>query len=132
MNWANPTEQRRRDAQNMHHADTHEKVFLNGSVGAPRNRPRRRDLRQIVGHQHDVRRFQRGLRAATAHCDANIGLGQRRRVVDAVAHHGHAVALGLQFGNRCDLVFGHQLCTHLVDAQLVGNDFRGEYMVEYR
>ena len=48
---------------------------------------RKRQLRQVVAHERDVGRFEGGVAADGAHHDADIGGGQRRRVVDAVADH---------------------------------------------
>ena len=48
-----------------------------------------------------------------------VGRGQRRRVVDAVADHGHDVAGGLQLGDPCGLVGGQHLGHHVVDADLL-------------
>ena len=45
------------------------------------------NLRQLVGHQRDVRGLERGIGAGDAHGDADVRRGQRRRVVDAVADH---------------------------------------------
>ena len=47
-----------------------------------------------ITHEDDVGARARGIRAA-AHCNARIGLGERRRVIDAVAHHG-ARSVGLK------------------------------------
>ena len=45
------------------------------------------DLQQLVGHQRDVGRLERGVAAGDAHRDADVGRRERRRVVDAVADH---------------------------------------------
>ena len=46
-------------------------------------------FRQVVAHQGDVGGLERGVAAGRAHRDADVGGGQRRRVVDAVADHRH-------------------------------------------
>ena len=61
--------------------------------------------------------FQRHVGAA-AHGDADIGRGQRRGVVDAVADLGDDLALRLQFADDALLVFGQQLGADL-DAELL-------------
>ena len=48
----------------------------------------------------------RDLRAGDAHGDADVGLLERRRVVHAVAGHGHDVALLAQDVHEVDLVLG--------------------------
>ena len=45
---------------------------------------------QLVGHQRDVGGVERRGAAGDAHGNADIGAGERRRVVDAVADHRHA------------------------------------------
>ena len=53
------------------------------------------DVERVAPHQHHLRRLDRHIRPR-ADGDADVGLGQRRRVVDAVADHRHALAFGLQ------------------------------------
>ena len=50
---------------------------------------------QVAAHERDVGRLD-GHVGAGAHRDADVGLGQGRRVVDPVADHGHDTAVGLQ------------------------------------
>ena len=50
---------------------------------------------EAVDQQHHVRRLGRGGGAAGAHRDADVGGGERRRVVDAVADHHHRAVLAL-------------------------------------
>ena len=50
---------------------------------------------QVAADQGDVGGGHRHV-GAGADGDAEVGLGQRRRVVDAVADHRHDLALGLQ------------------------------------
>ena len=42
---------------------------------------------EIVGHQGDVGGLERHVGAGDAHRDPDVGRGERRRVVDAVADH---------------------------------------------
>jgi hypothetical protein len=48
---------------------------------------------EVVGHQRDAGRVGRDVRARQAHRDADVGGGERRAVVDAVADHQHVLAL---------------------------------------
>ncbi len=59
----------------------------------------------VVGQDHD-RGLLGDLGAGDAHRDADVGLLEGRRVVDAVAGHGHDVALLAQDVHEVDLVLG--------------------------
>ena len=72
--------------------------------------------RRSRSHQGEVTGFD-GDVGAVAHRDAEIGLRQRGRVVDAVADHGDDATLGLQAGDRFDLAGGRHVGDHIV----VGN-----------
>ena len=52
--------------------------------------PRTDDAAQVALDQRDARALHRDVRAG-AHRDADVGLGERRRVVDAVSRHRHAL-----------------------------------------
>ena len=54
---------------------------------------------------------------ARAHGDAHVGLRQRRRVVDAVAGHGHDVPFGLEALDDLRFCVGQDLGLDLVDAE---------------
>ena len=54
-----------------------------------------RHVARVAAHQHDVARLDRHVRPG-ADGDAHVGRHQRRRVVHAVAHHRHPLALALQ------------------------------------
>jgi hypothetical protein len=58
---------------------------------------------------------------AGAHREAEVGLGERGGVVDAVADHGHDPALVLQSADDVDLVLGQDLGDDVVDADLGGD-----------
>ena len=58
--------------------------------------------------QDDVRRLARDV-AGAAHGDAEVGLFQGRRVVDAIAHERHALALLLKLLHKLRLLFGPHL-----------------------
>ena len=53
------------------------------------------DRRETVVQQHHVRGFARDVSALLAHRNADVRPFQRRRVVDAVAGHGHELTAGL-------------------------------------
>ena len=60
---------------------------------------------EVVVGEHHRRRFLGHLGAGQAHGDADVGLLQRRRVVDAVAGHRHHLAIGLQRLDQPQLLF---------------------------
>ena len=62
------------------------------------------DRGEIVVEQHHLRCLLGGLRALAAHRDANIGLFQRRRVIDPVTGHRDDIAIGLQGAHDAELV----------------------------
>ena len=70
---------------------------------------------QVVPHQGDVRRLA-GRVGAAAHGDADVGGGQGRRVVDAVADHGDDTAGGAQLGDSSGFVGGQQAGAVFVNA----------------
>jgi hypothetical protein len=75
-------------------------------------------LRQFALDQRDVGGLD-GDVGPGADGDADIGLLERRRVVDAVADHRDLLAvLALQLADLVDLAFGQHAGQHLVDADL--------------
>ena len=60
---------------------------------------------------------------------AEVGLRERGRVVDAVADHRDDAALGLQAADDVGLVGGHHLGDDLVDADLGGDGAGGRLVV---
>ena len=97
------------------------------------------DAAQVAAHQGHVRRLHRHVRAG-ADGDAEIRLGQRGGVVDAVAHHrnqsaglrgraggairglgGGLVAFALQFGDPVGLAVRLDLADHRIDADFAGD-----------
>ena len=69
---------------------------------------------QVVGHQREIGRCERDIRALRAHRDADGARAQRERVVDAVADHHRPVAV---------LDLGHH-AIHLLLGQHLGEHFR--------
>ena len=81
----------------------------------------RRDAGEVAFHQGDAGAGHGDL-GAGAHGDADIGGGEGRGVVDAVARHGDDVALGLQALRR-RACRREDLGDHLGDAELAGDGF---------
>ncbi len=75
---------------------------------------------QVGAHEGDGGGFE-GHVGARAHGQAHVGAGQGRRVVDAIAHHGHGAALGLQGLHVAGLVGGQHLGYVARDAHLRGH-----------
>ena len=69
-----------------------------------------------------------GLRAGV-HGDADVGLGERGRVVGAVAGHGDEPPAGLLAADQRHLVLGRGFGEEVVDAGFVGDGRRGERVV---
>ena len=70
-----------------------------------------------------------GRLGAGVHGHADVGLGQGRGVVGAVAGHGDEVAAGLLGPDAGHLVLGRGLGHEVVDAGLVGDGLGGERVV---
>ena len=66
---------------------------------------------------------------AGAHGDADVGRGERRRVVDAVAGHGDDAALRLVALHDRALLVGQDLGLDLLDAELAGDRLGGRPVV---
>ncbi len=81
-----------------------------------------------MAHQGDRRRFDGDIAAAT-HGDPNIRLGQRRGIVNAVANHGYAAALILQFDNRIRFAVRQHTRDHLINTGLAGNRLSGDGVI---
>ena len=65
-------------------------------------------VEQVAFHQHNVGRFNCDIRAR-ANCNADVGAGQGRRVVDAVADHRNLFALLLERRDLALLVLRQHL-----------------------
>ena len=76
--------------------------------------------RGSLAHQDDPRRLD-GHVGARADGDADVGGGQRRRVVHAVTDHGHLAAAALEALTAAALSPGSTCGGHLVDAQATGD-----------
>ena len=84
----------------------------------------RRDRADLVVHHRDVGRFDRAVRAAHAHGDADVGAREGRGVVDAVAHHG-GEALFLHGFDFAKLVVGEESRTDVFKTEFLGERLRG-------
>ena len=62
--------------------------------------------------------------SARPHRDADMGSGQSRRIVDAVARHGNHLAFFLQAFYQRELALRRDLAQHLVNAELAGDRAR--------
>ena len=83
---------------------------------------------QVAFDQRDARALHRHVRAR-AHGDADMGGGERRSVIDAVAGHRDDVAL---LAKLCDLfVFVARLDSgfHLIESEFLGHGMRGAFVV---
>ena len=77
-------------------------------------------LEQLCGARVEVDHvggFARGLRSRLQ-CDADVGLGERRRVVRAVAAHADEAPAGLRLADEAELIFGRCLGDEFIDARL--------------
>src|SRR5262249_4827030 len=61
--------------------------------------------------------------------DADIGLGERRRIIGAVAAHRHQLALGLLLADEAQLVLRRRLREKVVDAGFRGDGRRSRWIV---
>ena len=70
----------------------------------------------VLGEEGHVGSLQRHLGACGAHCDADIGTRQRRRVIDPVPDKGHPAAFG-HAADQADLVAGQQFGVDLLGVE---------------
>ena len=81
------------------------------------------DRAGVVPGEHDTRRLDRDV-GSRADREADVGAGEGRGVVHAVADHRDREAAGLELGDLVLLVLGQHLGEHLVDAELGGDGVR--------
>ena len=70
-----------------------------------------------------------GRLGAGVHRDADVGLGERGRVVRAVAGHRDEPPAGLLLADQLELALGRRLGEEVVDAGLLGDLRRGQAVV---
>ena len=83
------------------------------------------DRGEVVVEQDEVGRFACDVGAGPSHRDSDVGLVQRRAVVDTVAGHRHDVAALPQGRSDAQLVFGR----HAGDDHAVAVDERSEHLL---
>ena len=86
------------------------------------------DAAQVAFEQRNAGAFHRHI-GAGAHRDADIGRGERGRVVDTVPGHRDDVALLAQFANSFVFVLRLDAGFHLIDAELLRDGARGAFVV---
>ena len=79
---------------------------------------------EVAGDEGEVARLDRDV-GAGADRDAEVGLGERRRVVHAVADDRDLVTRGLELAHDVDLLAGQHLGDDPVDADGRGDRVRG-------
>ena len=82
---------------------------------------------EVALDERDGRALHRDV-GARAHRDADVGLRERRRVVDAVAGHRDDAALALQALDGRGLLVGQHVGDDLVDAELARDGARRRSM----
>ena len=82
-----------------------------------------RDGAEVAAHEHDIRRFDGNIRPRPDR-EADIGGGERRRIVDAVANEGDFAVRGPQGLDRIRFAFRQDLRLDLVDAERAGDRLR--------
>ena len=83
-----------------------------------------RQLADLILDQSNVRRIHRDITADTAHGDPHQRPLQRRRIVDAVAHHAYRPAAVLQLVYDRELILREALGPHGPDSNRPGDPLR--------
>ena len=91
-----------------------EQVLVNHIDGLFRKTDGIRDATQVRAHKRHLSHIHSHI-GALAHSNADIGASQCLRVVNAVAHHCHVVALLLQLFHQILLVLRHHLALVMGD-----------------
>ena len=86
------------------------------------------ELGRVAVQVDHVAGFARRL-GAGVHGHAHVGLGQRRRVVGAVAGHGDQVALGLFLADALEFVLRRGLGDEIIHARFGGDGRGGQRIV---
>src|SRR3546814_12497192 len=79
---------------------------------------------EVLTHEGHICGFDGHVTAHGTHGDADLSSGQRRRIVDAVAHHGGGSSCSQPF-NGSDLVLWEQLGADRVDHGGLATGLRG-------
>ena len=92
-----------------------EKIFLDVPEHRFRQADRADGVEEVALHEHGVRALDRNVRAG-ADGDAKIRLRERRRVVDAVADHGDAMAVCLELLHHACFAARQHACDDVIDV----------------
>ena len=95
-----------------------EQILAHRAHRAARQRDRIGHGAEVGTHERDIARLDRDVRPR-ADRDADVGLRERRRVVDPVADHRDDMALALPTRDLARLLLGQQLRRDVVDPRLV-------------
>ncbi len=94
-----------------------------------RERDQVRQLPDLVVYERDVGCVHGNVAADAAHCDADIRLLERGRIVHTVADHAHRPAAALGRVDVCQLVLRQARGVHVRDAEPSGDGLRRVRMV---
>ena len=104
-----------------------QQVMEHLAVGCLRECDNAYGVSRIAASKNYVRRFH-GHVSSGADGDTHVGRGKRGSVVDAVAGHGDALALGLKPPDRVGLAVRQHLGEYAVDADL-SRDVLGDFLL---
>lgn len=105
-----------------------EQVLFDVADGGLREFNSSSHIQQIIAHQYDVGRLHSHISAST-NCDAYIGAGQSRCIVDTVTYHGYLLAARLKGSHLTLLILRQYLGYHTVYTYLFANGLGGLFMV---
>lgn len=108
-----------------------EQVLLDVAQGSASQFPRPHDAHQVAAQKRDACAFHRHV-GTGAHGDANIGGGEGRGVIHAVARHSDLVAVTAQLVDQVLLCFRQNSRAHLVDAELTRHRLRRAFVIARR
>ncbi len=100
-------------------------MFLQRRLAQP---ARAHDTGEVAGQQRQAGALDGDI-GAGAHGNADSGLGEGRRVVDAVARHRDTMSLALQRLDDRALVLRQHVRAHIVQAKLARDDRRRRLIV---
>ena len=94
-------------------ADAEQKILVDDRARLTRQLHQERQTAQVIVHERDGRAVNRHFAAGRPHRNTHVARRQRRRIIDAVAHDGDAIAAGFDFADKLDFVLrqtlGHDL-----------------------
>ena len=89
---------------------------------------RRLNALQIAGHQYDIRSLDRHV-STSSNRNTNVCRGERRSIVEPIAHKGDFSTIGPQGLKRVDLAFGQHASDHPRHAEFSSNRLRRFFLV---